>query len=238
MPRFLNARLPKTPFTSPEVTLEPMAQLTSVAALDETASPVVGPVRAAIQDRWEANGDEPALLGRIGFEGSDQLFDVIEAIQDRLEEAKLAKDALAGLAGDPDKVEAVDLDASSDFTVGASEDGDVLLTRLGREVELDGVTFDETTDSYEELVAQALLPVSKEARMEARQENRAELAALAGDPEQLEAEDFDASLDYTIDDADGFVLITVPVGSRETNIPFSEDTDTFVELVEFVQDLI
>jgi Ca2+-binding RTX toxin-like protein len=55
--------------------------------------------------------------------------------------------------GDPDALEIGDFDASDNWNVEASEDGDVTVVHPGGAFELDGIAFGDATDSFAELAA-------------------------------------------------------------------------------------
>ncbi|MEM8915735.1 MAG: hypothetical protein AAGC83_07850, partial [Pseudomonadota bacterium] len=59
--------------------------------------------------------------------------------------------SLAGMAGNSTLLGLDDLDASDDYGLSASEDGDLVITHDTGSVELDGIAYDEKTDSFVEL---------------------------------------------------------------------------------------
>ena len=137
--------------------------------------------------------------------------------EERLERREAFQE-LKALAGAPDRLEPEDLDASEDHFVTESEDGDAVLNGPNG-------TF-ETQIPFEEADSFADIAAYREAAIE-------ELMSLTGDPEALEATDFDASDDFFITESeDGNVVFNFIDRSRETRIEFSEDTDTFEELAD------
>ncbi|MEM8916944.1 MAG: M10 family metallopeptidase, partial [Pseudomonadota bacterium] len=59
---------------------------------------------------------------------------------------------LAGLTGDGDVIELSDLEASEDWSLGAAEDGDLVITHRTGSIELDGIAFGEDFNEFDELV--------------------------------------------------------------------------------------
>ncbi|MEM6944832.1 MAG: hypothetical protein AAF565_13865 [Pseudomonadota bacterium] len=139
----------------------------------------------------------------------------------------LALRELMGLSGDPNALEASDFDASEDFSIGESEDGNAVINspRGSRETR---IPFSEDTDTFVGLAEEA----------EERREIR-EAAIEAADTDgsgDLSPEERDASEDYTITESEtGFVVVSGPNNSFETQIAFGEDTDSFVELEVFIR---
>lgn len=87
----------------------------------------------------------------IAFSEETDSFEALAALRGaRKDAATDAFDALKALSGEPDALEAGDLDASDAFSVTQSEDGDVVLTtpRGARETR---VPFSEDTDSFTDL---------------------------------------------------------------------------------------
>lgn len=145
--------------------------------------------------------------------------DLASAIQAKVDELRETFDALKALTGDPDALEPSDLDASDDFAVTESRDGFVVLEGPNRSTKTQ-IAYGEDTDTFEELAVW-------------RENAIAELMALTGDSEALEASDLDASEDFFITESeDGMVVINYIARAYETNIEFSEETDSFVELAE------
>ncbi|MGF1446282.1 MAG: hypothetical protein ACFBRM_08775 [Pikeienuella sp.] len=161
-----------------------------------------------------------------GFEDlGDTIRDRADDLRSRLDEARENFEELKAGSGDPDALETSDFDASESYEVRASEDGDVVLVGPNREVETQ-IPFGEDTDSFVEV--QAWIEADLEALM-----------ALEGDEDALEAADLDASEDYFITQStDGNVVINYIDRAYETQIAFSEETDSFVELAQYVVDEI
>ncbi len=155
---------------------------------------------------------------------AEEIRDRADEIRERIEEARAAFEALKALTGDPDALEPTDLDASEDFEVVESEDGFVVLAGPTRSFETQ-VVFSEETDSFAELA-------------ELREAALVELMAGAGDPDALEPADLDASEDFFLTESqDGDVVVNYKARSWETQIAYSEETDSFVELAEALPDL-
>lgn len=187
---------------------------------------------AAIPPLPVSNGpgspSDVAPLGKLG-DHLDGAKLPIEERREAREDRWAALEDLKALSGDPDQLEASDLDASEDFTITASEDGTVVMTTPmeSRETE---IVFSDDTDSFEDLIAQA------KARAEATRDAVDALKALSGDPEKLEASDLDASEDFTITASEtGTVVITTPKASHKTEIVYAEDTDSFVDWADKVR---
>lgn len=157
--------------------------------------------------------------------------DRIEAREERREERREALGIdletvreLKPLAGDPDRLEPEDFDASEDFFISESEAGNVMLNGPEGTFETRR-DFSEETDTFVEL-AEAIRD-----DLGARREKFQALKALTGDPEKLELSDLDASEEHRVTSSpDGFVVLEGPRRSVETQIPFGEDTDSFVEV--------
>ena len=54
-------------------------------------------------------------------------------------------------AGDQNKLGLDDLQASTDYSLGASSDGDLVITHKTGTIELNGVKFDDSNDTFEKL---------------------------------------------------------------------------------------
>ncbi len=106
----------------------------------------------------ELTGGTGADVGRIRAgkwaEGDDTFTD-FERGTDRIDFTSadlLRREAgFAGLDGDAGTIELVDFEASNRWDLSASADGDLLISHSTGSVELDGLAFDDTTDSFADL---------------------------------------------------------------------------------------
>lgn len=103
-----------------------------------------------------ADADDFAFNPNNPNEGTDVITDftvgedkIVLSITDILS----ADPDLPAAAGDPDALEIEDFDASDNWNVSASEDGDVTVVHPGGAFELDGIAFGDATDSFAELAA-------------------------------------------------------------------------------------
>ncbi len=156
---------------------------------------------------------------------TDGFAERLEALEARLEMGAEALDTLKSLTGDPEALEATDLDASDAFDVSASEDGTVVVSGPNRERETRIPFAEGETDSFD-----GLAEAARDAA-EAQREALEALMALTGDRDALEPTDLDASENFFVSESEtGTAVLNGPRKSVTTQILFGEDTDSFAEI--------
>jgi len=171
---------------------------------------------------------------RVLDEEVESFADLEEILPDLIEEKQASAgavresiEAAKALTGDPEQLEASDLDASEDFSLTQTADGTLMITGPLGTFET-RMAFDEEVGSFEDLSA---LRIAPEDRREARQEAIEAAKGLTGEADALEATDLDASEDFDLSQTeDGTLLISGPSRMIETRRSFEEDIDSFEEL--------
>lgn len=93
-------------------------------------------------------------------EGNDVILDFeigTDVISLNIDDVLDSTPGIAAASGDTNVLEASDFDAVAEWTLGASDEGNVVVTHPNGTIELAGIAFSDSVDTFEEIAALGLL---------------------------------------------------------------------------------